>query len=74
MSKEKNFDILIKMACEEIAEKEARKFLSIDTSGIEPNPELDARIKKLIDDSYQESLRKKKEGEQRILGSGSQDS
>lgn len=74
MSKESNFDILIRMACEKILEEEAQEFLSIDTSDVEVPPELDARIKKLIEDSYQESLRKKKEGEQRILGSSSQDS
>ena len=73
MKKESNFDILIRLACEKIMEEEAQEFLSIDTTGIEVPPELDARIKKLIEDSYQETLRKKKEGEQSILGSGSQD-
>ena len=61
MSKESNFDILIRMACEKILEEEAQAFLSIDTLNIEVPPELDARIKKLIEDSYQESLQKKKD-------------
>ena len=34
MSKESNFDILIRMACEKILEEEAQEFLSIDTSDV----------------------------------------